>query len=116
MILNLEETDYWTNYYNCKLNQNKFFSERSFNDEIDLIKDQKLKQIILNGDKNNDYLLFLNNCESNINLNSNLYKIEDNKYKYQDINNIFLILQKKKNFKFGKCFITIKKLLSFNFK
>ena len=68
----LQETDYWTNFYNCGLNINKNFIDRSFNFKGNFDNNVRastqpikyseevndvLKKIDLN--KNNDYLQFL---------------------------------------------------------
>lgn len=118
IISNMIESDYYTNYNNCKLNITEMFNDRGFNlNSIDKLSDKYIQNIVkdlVEKNNDNDYLslLFMNNKyidAAAVNNNGfSLYKITNTTIINNDIfNNLFNRLSKnEKYFMIMNCLIS----------
>jgi hypothetical protein len=114
MINNLEECNYWTNYYNCLFNLTKKFNERKFKIYTARMKNQEVVKIIkqiMNNDEvdsshNNSSSNYIKTIEQKVekqrnNKNNYIEKLETPKKRdYVDISNA--LDNKFKMYKIGK--------------
>jgi hypothetical protein len=118
IINSLEESSYWTNYYNCLCNMSNNFKQRSFTFQSSRMKDRNLAKLlkkifdknVTSSYKNEDYVKEIDDVkfkkDNYVDISSviekkgfKLYKIgQKSDFTREDINQLFSVLNEKQKF------------------